>query len=262
MGKEQGTPEEKQLPPVEDGELATVRDIEVLSKKTRPPTPYTEGTLIEDMRLAAKYVENADWAKLLRTVSGLGTGATRAAILEDLKRHQLLQADKKYIVSTEEGRAMIDFLPEALYDIAVTARWEAALDLISEGKADQAAFEQAIVEQVQGYIELLKTMRVERPAQTGGSMSDATERDGSPTEKMLGYAEKLAAATGAELPGECRTSYNACRAFLDANKDVPLPPSAKALEYAGSLASKKGIEVPAEVSQSSKACSAFIDANK
>jgi DNA topoisomerase-3 len=110
---------------------------EALRKKTSPPARFTEGTLIDAMEYIHKYVTDPKARAKLKETDGIGTNATRAGILETLKkRGYLAVSDKKKltIMSTAIGRAVFDLAPPAIKDIAMTARLEDFLSGIAEGK--------------------------------------------------------------------------------------------------------------------------------
>ncbi|EPI05711.1 DNA topoisomerase, partial [Enterococcus faecalis 13-SD-W-01] len=69
------------LPKVTKGESVLV-DLQVLEKETKPPQPYTEGTLITAMKTAGKTVDSEEAQSILKEVEGIGTEATRANIIE------------------------------------------------------------------------------------------------------------------------------------------------------------------------------------
>ncbi|WP_018234300.1 DNA topoisomerase [Thioalkalivibrio thiocyanodenitrificans] len=254
---EKSSGEEQILPPVSDGEMASVLSVSIKAKKTKPPARYSEGTLVDDMEAASKFVAEREFAKTLKQVTGLGTGATRASIIETLKRHGLLINKGKHIISTDKGRELIEFLPESLYDVAETARWEAALQGIQEGKLTRERFEAALVKKLSCDIETLKGLA--RPSSTthrGDTMS------GAPTEKQIAFAQKLAAALNLSLPENCETDAGVCRKFLDEHASKPFPPSEKQLEFAKSIAERKGVSIPAKAMRESKTLSQWIDQNK
>jgi DNA topoisomerase III len=271
------------LPPVVNGERGVIVSMSVLERKTNPPKYYTEGALIEDMANCSKYVDDPKYRKTLKAVSGLGTAATRAAILEDLKKHGLLSADKGRLISTEKGRALISFLPTELYDIARTAVWEAELDLIAGGQGGRLSFETELLTEVTEHVTRLRVSpampglvaQTATPAASKGSASKAAgtskrvaaststsqPRSGAPTEKQLEYAHKLAAQLKVVLPPEVLQDFEACRAFIDKHV-VSQPPSERAMSFAESIAKRKSVAIPDKVKKSSKELSAWIDSNK
>jgi DNA topoisomerase-3 len=273
---------EQSLPPVVDGEMATITAIKVMERKTRAPQPYTEGQLITDMAEAGKFLENDDntsaYRKVLKQTSGLGTSATRDAIIENLKAKGFLETfkvkirgkDVTYIRSTKKGRDLIAYLPPRLYDIATTARWEADLALV-EVQGGGPALEAAVVQETINMVATLKThgrmKRSEKPitqTKEKSSMSDNQERSTSkPTEKMMEYATKIAKAINLPaVPDNVLESFEECKKFIDDNKDAANRPSEKQLNFARSIATKKGLTIPDTALADAREISKWIDENK
>ena len=146
------------LPPIADGSLGTVETVTVESKQTKPSPRYTEGALIADMKNIAKFV--IDFAKKarLKETSGIGTEATRAAILKTLHDRGFLETQKKIVISTERGRKLIALLEEhlpGLVDPGETAVWEDALEAIASGERTVGEFTDSLAQQVKTYIATL-----------------------------------------------------------------------------------------------------------
>ena len=89
------------LPSLRDGETARLRDPEIEDKETRPPPRYREGTLIEAMQNAWRFVEDEALRERLREGQVIGTPATRAEIISGLKKQGFLTAQGKNIVPTD-----------------------------------------------------------------------------------------------------------------------------------------------------------------
>ena len=128
------------LPPLRSGQQVPVIDIKNEEKQTQPPKHYTEGTLIAAMKNAAKEITDAALKKILKETTGIGTEATRAAIIELLLKRDLLNKQKKYLKATEAGISLIQALPEAVKSPGTTALWEQSLEGIAEGKVSSNAF--------------------------------------------------------------------------------------------------------------------------
>lgn len=263
---------EQSLPPLEDGELADIVSIDIKGRKTRPPSHYTEGTLLADMKGASKFVENdPELKKMLKEISGLGTAATRDSILETLKGHQYLEKSGKHLVATEKGIAFISWLEKVLpdaVDVALTARWEAELAVVAE-KGGGKAFEDRVAQKVRDMISTLKAappmnLAASTTHKESQSMTDTNEqkRASKPTDKMLEFAKSIAKKVGVRLPDEVMGDFDACRAFIDEHKDVAMRPSDKQLNFANSIASSKGLTLPPEVIANGRELSKWIDEHK
>src|SRR5207245_2813825 len=82
------------------GETAQLKDPKIEDKETRPPPRYNEGTLVEAMRNAWRFVDDEVLRERLKEAKGIGTPATRAEIIGGLKRQSVLVAQGKNIVPT------------------------------------------------------------------------------------------------------------------------------------------------------------------
>ena len=90
-------------PPVNDGEIAKLMPVETETKKTKAPPRFNEGSLIDAMQNAWKFIEDKDQQEKLKEAKGIGTPATRAAIISGLKKQNFLVQKGKNIVPTESG---------------------------------------------------------------------------------------------------------------------------------------------------------------
>ncbi|HIF1452077.1 TPA: DNA topoisomerase, partial [Enterococcus faecium] len=133
--------EEPLLPKVTKGEAVTV-DLQVLEKETKPPQPYTEGTLITAMKTAGKTVDSEEAQSILKEVEGIGTEATRANIIETLKQKEYIKVEKNKLVVTNKGILLCQAVEKEplLTSAEMTAKWESYLLKIGEQKGTQATF--------------------------------------------------------------------------------------------------------------------------
>jgi DNA topoisomerase III len=135
--------ERQMLPPLRDGEVVGLSEPRLEAKETKPPPRYSEGTLIEAMANAWRFVEDPEHRERLKEAKGIGTPATRAEVIQGLKRQDLLTASGKHIVPTKRGLALFGILEQAdraLVDPAVTAKLEFLLDevLVGRRRAEEA----------------------------------------------------------------------------------------------------------------------------
>jgi len=125
------------LPALRDGEAARLRDAAVEDKETRPPPRYNEGTLIDAMQNAWRFVEDEALRERLKEAKGIGTPATRAEVIRGLKAQAFLALDGKTVVPTARGLTLHGVLERAdpdLVDPGVTARMECLLDEVLVGR--------------------------------------------------------------------------------------------------------------------------------
>jgi len=108
--------------------------------KTKPPARFTEGTLQRAMENVHKFVAEAEHKKMLREGDGIGTSATRAAIISELKRREFLENKGKLVISTTLGRSLVDALPEVVKSPVLTALYERVLLEIEKGNCELDGF--------------------------------------------------------------------------------------------------------------------------
>ncbi len=131
------------LPKLENGQAFPVVKAELLSKKTQPPKPYTEASLLSAMENAGRFVEDEDLRERMKA-SGLGTPATRAAIIERLIKVEYIQRKGKTLMPTAKGKMLISILPNELKSPETTGKWERGLTSIAEGRMESTRFMESI----------------------------------------------------------------------------------------------------------------------
>jgi len=138
------------LPVLRHGEIARVTKAAVEDKETRPPPRYNEGTLVEAMQNAWRFVADGPLRDRLREAKGIGTPATRAEVIRGLKAQDFLTLDGKHIVPTERGLALFGVLERAdpaLVDPGVTAQLELLLDDVLVGTQELSGAVDAVCAQ-------------------------------------------------------------------------------------------------------------------
>ncbi len=112
----------------------------LLKKTTQPPKLYTEGTLLRAMETAGKSVDDEELRDAMKE-NGIGRPSTRAAIIEILFKRRYIRREKKSIVATAAGMALIDTINEELLKSAkLTGIWENKLRKIERKEYDAASF--------------------------------------------------------------------------------------------------------------------------
>ncbi len=119
--------ENQALPPMALNDAIQCLKATRLDAKTKAPARFTEGTLQRAMENIHKYIMQPEHKKMLRDGDGIGTSATRASIISELKRRNVLDTKGKQIISTALGRSIIDALPEMVKSPVLTAIYERVL---------------------------------------------------------------------------------------------------------------------------------------
>lgn len=128
------------LPALKEGENLPLSDIELLEKQTKPKPLHTESSLLSAMENAGKELEDAELKASMKD-SGIGTPATRAAIIETLFTRQYIIREKKALVPTEKGLAVYDIVRDKkIADVEMTGMWENALSKIESGEMNPDTF--------------------------------------------------------------------------------------------------------------------------
>jgi DNA topoisomerase-3 len=131
---------EQQLPTLNHREKVDVSEIASEEKVTKPPRRYTEGALLAAMETAGKLVDDEELREAMKD-SGIGTPATRAAIIERLIQVGYVERDGRALVVTEKGLNVIRLLGEhALTSPGLTGEWEHRLARIETGDDSREAF--------------------------------------------------------------------------------------------------------------------------
>ncbi|WP_247523539.1 DNA topoisomerase [Bradyrhizobium sp. 145] len=264
------------LPSLHNGETAQLQDPKIESKETRPPPRYNEGTLIEAMQNAWRFVDDEVLRDRLKEAKGIGTPATRAEIIGGLKKQGFLIAQGKNIVPTETGVSLFDVLKQAdpaLVDPGVTAQLERLLDDVVLGKQEMVGAIDAVCDVAERIISKLKEGAAAGvPSLLGSAVGDGT-RTYPPTPAMKRFADSLVRQKGIKPPPGYKTSISICRKFLSehapkksggetAGKLDPKSVSPAQLLYAKKLAQGDGLIIPDDARVNSAAMSAWIDTNR
>lgn len=132
--------EDTVLPAWAEGVTLTVGGCSLTEGKTKPKPLHTEATLLAAMETCGKEIENEQLRQSLKAC-GIGTPATRAAIIETLFSREYMVRQKKSLVPTEKGLALYSVVKAMrIADVEMTGEWEAALAKIERGELRAEAF--------------------------------------------------------------------------------------------------------------------------
>jgi DNA topoisomerase-3 len=263
------------LPALRNGDIAQLENPTIEDKETRPPPRYNEGTLIEAMQNAWRFVDDEVLRDRLKEAKGIGTPATRAEIIGGLKKQGFLIAQRKNIVPTETGLSLFGVLKQAdpaLVDPGVTAQLECLLDEVVIGKQEMVGAIDAVCDVAQRIIGKLKEGGAGGGPSVLSSALNCAAAARPPTPAMKRFVDSVARQKGIKPPPGYTKSGSLCRAFLDrhapkkARCDPPGEPGSKTaspaqLLLADKIAREKGIVIPDETKASSASVSAWIAAN-
>jgi DNA topoisomerase-3 len=157
---------DQRLPKLNQGEDAAVEKIAAEEKETKPPRRFADGTLLKAMETAGKLVDDEELREAMKD-SGIGTPATRAAIIERLLQVGYIERDARALVVTEKGLNVIRLLGEhPLTSPGMTGDWEHRLAKIETGQDSRKAFMGDIVKFTEATVDeldsKLKDVRIPR----------------------------------------------------------------------------------------------------
>lgn len=139
--------------------------LEILDKETQPPKRLTEKTLLKVMGNPKAILENEDLTDILKETKGLGTAATRADIIENLKDRKYIQIQKNNIYMTKKGIFLCELIKDTILSKAdMTGKWESYLKEIGNNNKDDSTFldniEQMITKLINQPVEYDKKLEV------------------------------------------------------------------------------------------------------
>ncbi len=159
-GKEvQGDDETPQLSPVQPKERVWANDVEVKANKTKPPTRFTEATLLTAMEGAGKLIEEEELREAM-SARGLGTPATRAATIEGLILEEYVHRNGRELQPTAKAFSLMVALStlgiDELHSPELTGNWEYKLRQMEQGELGRNVFMDHIVEQTREMVDRIK----------------------------------------------------------------------------------------------------------
>ena len=146
--------EDTVLPDWKEGDTLSMNGCTMSSGMTRPKPLHTESTLLAAMETAGREGVEDEEARQALKDCGIGTPATRAAIIETLLRREYMVRVKKSLVPTEKGLALYSIVKEMdIADVEMTGRWESELAEIEKGRTPHEAF----LRDIEGYTRKITT---------------------------------------------------------------------------------------------------------
>lgn len=143
--KEEGAADDDQvLPKLTKGEKVAVEGVKGVHAQTKAPPYYTEGTLIAAMESIHRAFDDPKIKARLKEADGIGTPATRAAIISELKRREFLVTEGKKLHCSEAGRSLLLKVSPRMRSAVLTAQFEEKLREVEAGRMALEAFEEEV----------------------------------------------------------------------------------------------------------------------
>lgn len=135
--------EDKALPPLAAGDERDVKSVKTKKEATKPPNMHTDATLLAAMEHAGRDIEDEELRERMKG-SGLGTPATRAAMIDRLIQVGYAERKGKAIIPTRKGEKLISVVPPEIASPEMTGKWEKALSEIADGMRGTERYMQGI----------------------------------------------------------------------------------------------------------------------
>lgn len=192
-GKGDEDEEAGQLLPADlrEGQSQRVAAINAKTKKTKPPKRFTEGTLLTAMQTAGQTLDEKELSVAMKD-TGLGTPATRAAIIEVLLKRGYIVRGGKMLEATDKGIHLIEVVHPEVKTPAMTGQWEAYLKKINQGQASLGPFIDGINAYVSGVVEKVRVAPPPRfaPAKTAPAATHKNTATTRPAATAAARAKK------------------------------------------------------------------------
>ena len=130
---------EQILPDVKKDDTVMVKEAHTIEKETKPPLPYNEATLLTAMENAGKNTDDEQLKEKMKEY-GLGTPATRAAVIERLIEVGYIHRKGKALIPDIKGKQLISIVPEEMRSPVTTGKWEKGLGSIAKGNMQAEKF--------------------------------------------------------------------------------------------------------------------------
>lgn len=260
------------LPPMKDGEAATLGEPKVKVCTTEPPPRYNEGTLIDAMQNAWKFVDDPVLRDRLKEAKGIGTPATRAEIIKGLKAQNLLAASGKLVVPTASGLNLYQLLEKAapsLVDPGTTAQWEMRLDEVVLRQSDFREVIDRIADSAADLISRLTqqaSVKVDlapaAPRPRGGRSRRSPVNPTAPLRRRRREQVREQDSENHDIsgPGSFSSAQTASGvARPHATRNNARKPTPRMLAFARSLAKRNSVPLPAGCEQSFDQCRTFLE---
>jgi DNA topoisomerase-3 len=151
---------DKELPHLEEGTTTNTDSCELKEGQTRPPKHHNDASILRSMETAGATLDDKELKRAMRS-GGLGTPATRAAILQTLIRREFIERKGKELRALPRGVSLISAVPvDELKSAKLTGRWEARLTKIAEGHEPREGFMSDVGARIQ---EIVTSIRAAEP---------------------------------------------------------------------------------------------------
>jgi DNA topoisomerase-3 len=178
------------------GQRPRVLDAKAVTKTTRPPPPLNDATLLTSMETAGKTLDEKELSDAMKD-SGLGTPATRAAIIETLLARGYAIRDGKALRATDRGIGLVGVVDAEVKSAAMTGAWEARLQAIARGQGALPPFLKEIEEYVTAVVGRVPPILPPLSGEGNARPAPSAARRETPSSRAAATTERAARTQGA-----------------------------------------------------------------
>lgn len=155
--------ENQTIPPIDENEEWNIYSLDILEKQTKPKALHTESSLLTAMENAGKEIDDDELRQSIKDC-GIGTPATRAAIIETLLAREYIKREKKALIPTEKGLQVYHTVKDKrIADAEMTGMWEKAFSKIEKGEQEADNFKKSIEVYTSQITDELLKVKIEMP---------------------------------------------------------------------------------------------------
>ncbi len=215
--------DDKELVAVAPNEKVQTESVSPVPLKTKPPARYTEATLLSAMEGAGKLIDDDDYREAM-SEKGLGTPATRAAIIEGLLAEKYMVREARELIPTAKAFQLMTLLRglgvEELTQPALTGNWEHKLALMEKGQIDRNTFMQEIAQITQRIVKRAKEYDSDTiPGDYADLQTPCPHCGGLVKENYRRFACEKCGFSISKIPGGRAFEYDEAEALI-ANKEI------------------------------------------
>ena len=215
--------DDKELVAVAPNEKVQTESVSPVALKTKPPARYTEATLLSAMEGAGKLIDDDDYREAM-SEKGLGTPATRAAIIEGLLAEKYMVREARELIPTAKAFQLMTLLRglgvEELTQPALTGNWEHKLALMEKGQIDRNTFMQEIAQITQRIVKRAKEYDSDTiPGDYADLQTPCPHCGGLVKENYRRFACEKCGFSISKIPGGRAFEYDEAEALI-ANKEI------------------------------------------
>lgn len=258
-----GSTKESVLPKLEKGDSTPLLEAFKKAATTKPPERYKEEDFPDAMANLARYESDPELRRALAKSEGIGTPATRASIIEIIKKRKYVEVKKGVFYATQKGMDLIEAVPEFLRNASFTAKWEDYLIKLCTLRDDNKAVQMrdAFIKKQRDAVEFLINDMIQKYQNNLGQKIAKAPKEVSPN--MIKAIKTICKAKGLNPPANASSDPVVAMTFITEHQDVLRVPSQAQLNLIERIKAEiPEAVIPENYVEDKKVCSEIIEKYK